>query len=306
MTVKVFAPAKVNLTLHVTGQRDDGYHLIDSLVAFAPVGDCLTISDTPVSSLTVEGPEAAGVPTDMNNLVMKVAQIMAPGRGLAMTLEKNLPVASGIGGGSSDAAAAFRGLSDWVKDEPEFARLQSLDDQAFEAEFRPTLEKILELGADIPMCLLPWSQRVRGIGQKCERVKMPSLPALLVNPRVSVSTADVFKALKQKDNPPMEEALPNFSTVSDMVKWLGEQRNDLAAPAVKICPEIETVLTVLSGLEGCLLARMSGSGATCFAIFDTPEIAHAGAVKLYRDYPNWWRSGGGLGSWIEKSAPIFS
>lgn len=305
MTVSVFAPAKINLTLHVTGQRDDGYHLIDSLVAFAPVGDLLEISDAPVSSLTVEGPEAAGVPVDMDNLVMKVAEIMAPERSLAMTLEKNIPVAAGLGGGSADAAAAFRGLwNNW--DESTLKRMEALTEEQIRAEFQPTFGRVVELGADIAMCVASMKQRARGIGGKDTPVEFPDVIALLVNPRVAVSTKEVFQALKQKDNSPMEEVLPTFDGPINFSEWLAQQRNDLEVPALKICPEIGTVLGVLRGLDGCLLARMSGSGATCFALFDAPEAARAARTLVMRGYPDWWVSGGWLGNWVEKAAPKFS
>ena len=306
MTVNVFAPAKVNLTLHITGQRDDGFHLIDSLVAFAPVGDHLTISDAPVLSLTVEGPEAAGVPADMNNLVMQVAKIMAPDRGLAMSLHKNLPVASGIGGGSTDAAAVVRALLDVGDTDAEFEKFVSQSDEEFKRSVVSTLKHVIELGADITMCLLPGQQRVSGIGEKCERVELPILPALLVNPRIAVSTKEIFGALKLKENAPMDDELPDFKGVSDFADWLSRQRNDLETPALQICPDIGKVLGYLGALDGCLLARMSGSGATCFAIFKTPEIAQANAKIIQRERPEWWLSGGGLGTWIEKSEPVFS
>ncbi len=305
MTVKVFAPAKVNLTLHVTGQRDDGYHLIDSLVAFAPVGDDLEISDAPISSLTVEGPEAAGVPADVDNLVMKVAEIMAPGRGFAMTLHKNLPSAAGIGGGSADAAAAIRALMGDV-DQVELERLEGLSEDKIRAEFGSTLGKVVDLGADIAVCVAPTWQRVRGIGGICEVLDFPALPVLLVNPRVAVPTPAVFKALKQKENAPMQDTIPPFKGIPDFSDWLVCQRNDLQAPALKICPEIGEVLDALAGLEGCLLARMSGSGATCFAIFETPELLRSGSLKIGKKHPDWWRSAGWLGNWIERSVPKFS
>lgn len=305
MTVSIFAPAKVNLTLHVTGQREDGYHLIDSLVAFAPIGDQLTMSDAPVSSLTVEGPEAAGVPADMNNLVMKVAEIMAPDRALGMTLHKNLPVASGIGGGSADAAAAFRGVfGQWS--EGDLERIDGLADDQIKAEFQPTIGRVVELGADIAMCIACTKQRARGIGGKNSPVEFPDVFAVLVNPRVAVSTQEVFRALEKKDNHPMEEVIPAFDGVTDFAAWLALQRNDLETPAKQICPEINTALNLLGGLDGCLLARMSGSGATCFAIFASPEAADLAQKQVRRDNPGWWVSGGWLGNWVDKSVPVFS
>ncbi len=306
MTVSVFAPAKINLTLHVTRQRHDGYHLIDSLVSFAPVGDQIIISDAPVSSLVVEGPEAEGVPTGMGNLVLQVAEIMAPGRGLAITLKKNLPVASGIGGGSTDAAAVIRTLLDVGDTDAEYERIMSLDEDALGNKYSAIIENVFTLGADIMMCVLPGPQRVRGIGNKCDAIELPSLPALLVNPRIAVSTRDVFKALEQKELPPMAQVIPTFARASEFINWLALQRNDLETPAFEICPEICDVLKVLEKLDGCLLARMSGSGATCFVLFDNLELARAAQKKVRFDYPAWWVSEGKLGDWIEKSAPVFS
>jgi 4-diphosphocytidyl-2-C-methyl-D-erythritol kinase len=221
-------------------------------------------------------------------------------------LEKNLPVASGIGGGSADAAAAVRALFNVGKTEAEIDRFISLSDSDFKINVMPTLEQVIALGADIPMCLLPGQQRVRGIGEKCEQIELPLLPALLVNPRIAVSTNEVFKALKQKENVPMVNDLPDFDGVCGFADWLTLQRNDLEIYARQICPAIGDVLDYLRTLDGCLLARMSGSGATCFAIFGTPQIAQSNAKAIQRDHKGWWLAGGGLGTWIERSAPVFS
>ena len=306
MTVRVFAPAKVNLTLHVTGQRADGYHMIDSLVAFSPVGDLITICDNEVTSLTVDGPEAAGVPVDKGNLALQAADIVAPGRHVSILLEKHLPVSSGIGGGSADAAAVVRGLVlDW-SEEVGVRETFSLNVENFEAKFGPLIEPLMSLGADIPMCLLPRPQRVRGIGGKSKPIEIPLLPALLVNPRVSVSTQSVFTALEQKNNPPMDDDIPDFSGPVDFCEWLATQRNDLETPAMRICPEIAQVLQALRNLKGALLARMSGSGATCFVVFETPAEAQAAGQRMQDDHPNWWIAGGLLGDWTEKSTPEIS
>jgi len=282
MTVSVFAPAKINLTLHVTGQRDDGHHLLDSLVVFAPVGDQLQIEGHDINSLTVVGPEGANVPADANNLALRAAEMVAPDRPVSIRLEKYLPVSSGIGGGSSDAAAVVRGMmADW-------------DDRT----------SLMALGADVPMCLRPHPQRVRGIGEISEPVHLPPLPAVLVNPRVSVSTPAVFRALDAKKNTAMPEQIPKFGGVVDLCVWLSDQRNDLEEPAIQLCPEIGQVLKVLGGLDGALLARMSGSGATCFAIFETEELATAARQEIAKIYPNWWLASGVLGDMVERSKPI--
>ncbi len=302
MTVDVLAPAKVNLTLHITGQRDDGYHLLDSLVVFAPVSDRLIMQDGNTLSLTVEGPERAGVPADMNNLALRAVGILAEdGEGISLLLEKHLPAASGIGGGSADAAAALRGMlmrrlesggEDWVPPSDE--------------ELRPHAEAILALGADVPMCLLSQPCRVRGIGEKIEFVQLPPLPALLVNPRVPVSTPEVFSRLAKKDNPSMPETLPTFGDSAAFVDWLATQRNDLEAPAVDIAPEIGVVLDVLHAAEGCRLARMSGSGATCFAIFPDSESATAAGEVIRAVHPDWWLGGGVLGDQLALAEPRVS
>ena len=302
MTVEVFAPAKVNLTLHITGQRDDGYHLLDSLVVFAPVSDRLIIQEGNTLSLTVEGPERAGVPADMKNLALRAAKILAEeGEGLSLLLEKHLPAASGIGGGSADAAAAMRAML--------MRRLEGAGEDwgpPPDEELRPHAEAILALGADVPMCLLSKSCRARGIGEKLEFLALPSLPALLVNPRVPVSTPEVFSRLAVKDNPPMPEALPTFEDAASLVGWLATQRNDLETPAIEVAPEIGAVLDVLRAAESCGLARMSGSGATCFAVFPDSETAIAAGEVIRAAHPEWWLAGGLLGDQLTRAAPRVS
>lgn len=261
-----FAPAKVNLTLHVTGQRADGYHLLDSLVMFADVGDRVTVAPADQMSLTVTGPMAAGVPDDARNLCWRAAQ--AFGAPVAITLDKHLPAAAGIGGGSSDAAAVLRGM-----------------EQLFG---RPYGGDPLSLGADVPVCMVAQAARMSGIGETVTPLDMPPLRAILVNPRVEVSTPAVFKALARRDNAPMAP-LPNSSAgAAEMLAWLAEQRNDLEVPAASLCPAIPQVLGALSSLDGVRLARMSGSGATCFALFDPDAQTEAMARDLQAAFPQWW------------------
>lgn len=260
-----FAPAKINLALHVTGQRSSGLHELDSLVAFASVGDRLTARLSDVTTLSVTGPMAEGVPTDARNLVLRAAGFL--GLDAAFTLEKNLPAAAGIGGGSSDAAAALRLLC------------------AVTGREMPEGTEVL--GADVPVCLAPRATRMRGIGERLERVSMPPLPAILVNPRAGVPTGAVFARLDRKDNPPMA-ALPAFTDPEQVAGWLAEQRNDLEAPALEIQPVIGTLLARLAALPGVLLARMSGSGATCFALFATCSEARDAAQRLGDENPGWW------------------
>ena len=298
--VKVFAPAKINLTLHITGQRDDGYHLLDSLVAFATVGDTLELSQAGVFSLTVEGPEAAGVPADMDNLALRAAHLNGAERKAAITLTKTLPSASGIGGGSADAAAAWRGMlalgdaGDTVAD-----RAYLMPDVLVETQARA----LLALGADIPMCVACLPVRVQGIGDKLTPHKVPTVPAVLVNPRVPVSTPDVFKALTSKDNSPMPATLPAFETAGDLIQWLHGQRNDLQVSAITIAPEIATVLDRLGQCAGAQLVRMSGSGATCFALFDDVDAAKSAAETLFHERPDWWVAGCMIGDMMKLGLP---
>ncbi|ALI55270.1 4-(cytidine 5'-diphospho)-2-C-methyl-D-erythritol kinase [Celeribacter marinus] len=267
MTVKIFAPAKINLTLHVTGQRADGYHLLDSLVAFVDIGDQITAQRADQSSLIVTGPFADGVPTDATNLVMKAAQIS--GLHMQMGLDKRLPPSSGIGGGSTDAAATLKAA----------ARLGASP---------VTPAQALRLGADVPVCLAAKPMRMRGIGEDVQQIKLPALHMVLVNPRVAVSTPEVFKRLEAKDNAPMPEVLPDWPDGVAFADWLTTQRNDLQRPAVKVMPEIAAVLTALALLPNVLATRMSGSGATCFAVFERREEAEAAAAQLAHGNPWWW------------------
>ncbi len=264
-----FAPAKINLTLHVTGRRGDGYHLLDSLVAFADVGDRITLRPAPQgASFRVIGPRAQGVPEGPENLVRRAAEL-AGGAALDITLDKHLPAAAGIGGGSSDAAAFLRA----------HARLTGRALPPAQA---------LTLGADVPVCLVPRPQRMRGIGEVLEAAALPQLPAVLVNPGVSVPTPQVFGALPRADNPPMPEALPRLEGPVDAAEWLAEMRNDLQPPAEALRPEITQVLEALRARPGCLLARMSGSGATCFALMEDAAAADRAAKALAAASPGWW------------------
>ncbi|WP_420327809.1 4-(cytidine 5'-diphospho)-2-C-methyl-D-erythritol kinase [Mameliella sp.] len=263
--IEVFAPAKINLTLHVTGQRADGYHLLDSLVMFADVGDRVTVARAEEMSLRVTGPMAPGVPDDARNLCWKAAEVF--GEPVAITLDKCLPAAAGIGGGSSDAAAVLRGM-----------------ERLFD---RPSGVSALDLGADVPVCMTAQAARMQGIGEKVTPLGMPPFPALLVNPRVEVATPAVFRALRRKDNGAMAP-MPEAGGASAAIEWVSGQRNDLQAPAVAVQPVISEVLERLENLAGVRLARMSGSGATCFALFDTRAAADSAGATLSSARPDWW------------------
>ncbi|NNF71214.1 MAG: 4-(cytidine 5'-diphospho)-2-C-methyl-D-erythritol kinase [Rhodobacteraceae bacterium] len=270
-TVRAAAPAKINLTLHITGQRPDGYHLLDSLVAFAKFGDYVTIQAGNTLSLTVEGPEAKGVPSDMANLALKAAALYKTDAGAALTLRKFLPAASGIGGGSSDAAAALRGLSHF-HDLP-----------------LPDADAILALGADVPVCVAARTARMTGIGDQVDVLPdLPETDIVLVNPRVGVATAAVFGALESKSNAPMPDAIPPWNSTEDLCLWLRSQRNDLEAPALSHAPVIADCLASLNEF-GALFARMSGSGATCFGLFESDGFSAKSARKFILDrHPDWW------------------
>ena len=271
------APAKVNLALHVVGQRADGYHLLETLVAFTRFGDHVSLSQAEETSITASGPFAAEVPLNASNLILHAHDLLTsafPGRKLdpvLLSLEKNLPVASGIGGGSSDAAAAAILL----------ARHWGLE--LTESDLAPLL---LPLGADVPMCVAARPLIARGTGAELEYVTLPRLSIVLVNPGVPLATPPVFRALQKKDNaalPPM----PGFANAKDVIGWLGETRNDLEAPAARLVPAIHDVLAELSG-ERASFARMSGSGATCFGIFLSDDDAGRAAKNITERHPSWF------------------
>jgi 4-diphosphocytidyl-2-C-methyl-D-erythritol kinase len=274
------APAKVNLTLRVVGRRPDGYHDLESLVVFASVGDALTLAAGPYLSLTVRGPTAGSSGALTDNLVLKAANALAErvrvlksGR---FVLSKRLPVAAGLGGGSADAAAALRLLA---------RRNQlALDD-------RHLCEAARSTGADVPVCLDPRPRLMSGIGNLLSApLELPRLAAVLVNPRVAVPTKGVFEKLAaprvvraakvSEDYPPTDRA--------SLVEYLIDRGNDLESPAIVLQPVVAEVLEALRCLSGCRLARMSGSGATCFALFDNTKAAAAAARALRERKPDWW------------------
>jgi 4-diphosphocytidyl-2-C-methyl-D-erythritol kinase len=271
------APAKVNLTLRVLGRRADGYHEIESVVAFAGVGDAVTFRPGGALALAVSGPTAAAAGDVADNLVLKAARALAERvEGLKLgrfTLSKRLPVSAGLGGGSADAAAALRLLARANRMTPDDPRLM----QAARAT-----------GADVPVCLDPRVRLMRGIGDiLSDPLDLPRLFALLVNPGVAVATKDVFAAL----NVPPAEPASQAGAPAESARLLAEitnGRNDLEGPAIELEPAIAEVLAVVRKLPGCRLARMSGSGATCFGLFDSTRAASAAARTLRVGYPAWW------------------
>lgn len=272
----VLAPAKINLALHVTGRRADGYHIIDTLVAFTRFGDRLTLAEAERDEFSVSGPFADAVPADGDNLVLRaVASLRAAGGGggpVAILLEKNLPAASGVGGGSSDAAATLRAL----------AGLWKLDIEASE------LARIgLTLGADLPMCLAARPLIGRGIGEELVDVAgFPPLGTVIVNPGKAIATADIFSALQQRDGSALPP-LPRQLDFHSLCNWLETTRNDLEAPARQLEPAIDAALAALRK-GGAHFARMSGSGATCFGLFESGNLAKRAAASIRERRPGWF------------------
>ena len=273
------ASAKVNLYLRVVGKRADGYHLLDSLVVFAGTGDRLSAQESEDLSLSLTGPFGAALMAEPDNLVLRAARTLADHAGLVarahLTLEKHLPVASGIGGGSADAAAALRLLCRVWNLTPAPADLARM---------------AAGLGADVPVCLGSRPARMRGIGEILEPSPwLPPYGLLLVNPGAAVSTVAVFRARNGGFTP--EAALPDrWHDLPEMAACLADLGNDLEGPAIALCPIIADVLAAIAAVPGCRLARMSGSGATCFGLFDEPEAAERAARDLAR--PGWWSWGG--------------
>jgi 4-diphosphocytidyl-2-C-methyl-D-erythritol kinase len=282
------APAKVNLTLRVLGRRADGYHEIESLVAFAGVGDALSFAPGGALALTVQGPSAAQAGATADNLVLKAARALADrvptvGAG-TFDLEKRLPVAAGLGGGSADAAAALRLL----------ARANGLasDDPLLYAAARAT-------GADVPVCLDPRTRLMRGIGEVLfGPFTLPPLQGVLVNPGVALATKAVFARWKPPAAPVVPADLTVLTAMSkrdQLVRFLLSQANDLESAAIALAPVVADVLLELSSQPHCELARMSGSGATCFAVFASAADAIKAAEAIHAGYPNWWVRATALG-----------
>jgi 4-diphosphocytidyl-2-C-methyl-D-erythritol kinase len=276
--ISIAAPAKINLYLHVTGMRNDGYHLLDSLVTFASSHDIITIE--PANNLTMinRGPFGKGLPITVDNLVMhaaeKLQRLTGVSDGAKITLTKNLPIASGIGGGSADAAAAIKGLIRHWGIHPSLHDLSVLS---------------LGLGADVPICLFGKAAYMGGIGEEIVPVfALPEAPIVLVNPRVSVSTPAIFKARKACFSPANRfDATP--TTLYSLIDFLKDGCcNDLMEPAIQTKPIIGDALHLIKMTSGCQLARMSGSGATCFGFYHTQSEASKAAEAIRNAYPKWW------------------
>lgn len=274
------APAKINLALHIVGRRPDRFHLLESLVVFADVADELEAVEAPTDRLIITGPFATGLGSGETNLVSRAiaafrerwsAQVRT---GLTVTLRKNLPVAAGLGGGSADAAAALRLMAGLATDEIATTDLMALG---------------ATLGADVPMCLISRPCLVGGIGEVVR--PLPSFPAchvVLVNPLMPVATADVFRRLVEHENealPPLPDPL---TRPAQLGIWLEETRNDLEPAAIGLVPQIGKLTDEMRRLPGCMLARMSGSGATVFGLFGSGPLAHQAAHDLRSAHPGFW------------------
>jgi 4-diphosphocytidyl-2-C-methyl-D-erythritol kinase len=275
MLVREQAHAKINLALHITGRRPDGYHELDSIVAFAAVADVLTIAPAGAVSMDLSGPFAGALRSEEANSVTAAwrllndfsAQHGAPIAPVKFHLEKNLPVASGIGGGSADAAAALRGLIRY------FGLTVEPDDLSALA---------LRLGADVPVCLQKQSSRMRGIGDIIEPIQLDLPEAIvLVNPLIPAPTSRVFESLNLEPGQPFGAGIVNLH---DIESW----RNDLTAPALTLVPEIAEVIGSLNFQPGIICSRMSGSGATCYGLFESLGTARAAAEVIAEKHPDWW------------------
>ncbi len=264
------APAKINLALHIRGRNPDGLHEIDSLIAFADCGERVSLSRQSESLLQVTGGFANNLPGDRSNLVLRAASLAGAPDGIGFNLYKNIPVGAGLGGGSADAAAVFRLLY-----------------RQFGCAI-PSMDAMAELGFDIPVCLFSQSARICGSDHKLSIVgSMPRLPLLLVNPGISLSTAAVYGELDFGVQGQLSP-LPGICSQQNLVDWISHHENGLLARAIRVVPEIGDVICRIESLDGCRVARMTGSGATCFGAFLDVREANRAADLLRREQPSWW------------------
>jgi 4-diphosphocytidyl-2-C-methyl-D-erythritol kinase len=275
--IRVFAPAKINLFLHVGEKRASGYHALQSLMAFADVGDELAIEPASDLSLSIEGPFAGALTGEADNIVLKAARALAQKAGVAananITLTKNLPVASGLGGGSTDAAAALRGLCKLWRVNLTEADLQSI---------------AISLGSDVPVCLKGRPCWVEGAGEKLTVIPIfPLLHVVLVNPGVAVSTAEAYRTAQTKSGTGQEHSA-TFRDANALIAFLETVHNDLEEPAFRLAPIVHDVINALCEEQATLLARMSGSGATCFGLYGSADAAREVAAKISKAHPGWW------------------
>jgi 4-diphosphocytidyl-2-C-methyl-D-erythritol kinase len=272
--VRVFAPAKINLFLHVGSKRADGYHDLQSLVTFVEAGDALEIASAPRLSLEIDGPFGQALARDSNNLVLKSGRALGESLGkdlhARLKLTKNLPVASGIGGGSADAAATLRGLAELWGTAP------------------ATVELAASIGSDIPVCLASRTAWMEGRGERVTLLDdLPAMDLVLANPGVALPTAGVFSLLVDRSGTGGPSPPRDLTSLADLVRYLQVTRNDLEAPARSIAPIIDEVLQSLRS-RGALLARMCGSGATCFGLYSNAADAAEATRAITMSYPQWW------------------
>ncbi len=274
------APAKINLSLHVTGRRPDGMHTLESLVVFGGVGDRLQAGPDPDDHLLVDGEFAKFIKTDASNLILRALGAFrsrwpdALQTGVRIKLVKNLPVAAGIGGGSCDAAATLGIL----------AQMSGMP-----VSSRELFEVALDLGADVPVCLKKQPALMGGVGEKLGRVPpLPQMHMVLVNPGISASTGEIFSRLSRRNNPPMPKMPPRFASAQSLARWLGTTRNDLVEPASGLVPQINELSGFFHNDQNCLFARMSGSGATVFGLYERRRNAVDAAKALQQNWPGYW------------------
>lgn len=277
LMITEFAPAKVNLSLHLTGQKADGYHVLDSIVCYVDIGDNVSIKPGRPGELKVNGPFATDLPSANQNLVIKAANLFGDIELSQIILEKNIPVTSGIGGGSADAAATIRLLSK-VYNKPE-----------------PSIKKLISLGADVPVCMHKGIVRMMGVGEEIiSLTPAPKVGILLVNPMQALSTADVFNTVKKKKNSGISMHGYLEKKLSSWFEWIGSMRNDLTSSAIDFVPEIKLIIDKLMACDGAKVVRMSGSGATCFALFDDFDLLVSAQNKVSKDCPSFWCKAGRL------------
>jgi len=268
MKIKSFAAAKVNLALHVRGLKSNGYHELHSLVTFANIGDIIEVRPSNELKLTIEGPFADNVPKDTDNIVVKAAKFLLPDGKAHINLIKNLPVEAGLGGGSADAAATLRSLS----------KLWNI----------PIPKTPEVLGADVPICLLKETAIVQGIGEKITPVSIPSnLHIVLIKPNIGLSTAKVFKNLKNKHNEKMC-TFKGTDSIEEFANYLNKLRNDLLQTSITIVPLLRDIINFLNVQNGNYYTQMSGSGTTCFGLFDDEVSAMRALSQAKIKFPNMW------------------
>jgi len=274
------APAKINLSLHVVGQTDKGYHQLQGLTVFTKLCDELSAQEAKKDSLDITGPFAKALAGERSNIILKAFQLFRqhwPNSlpdGLHVSLDKMLPVAAGIGGGSADAAAALRMA----------ARISGRNVAIGELS-----EIALELGADVPMCLFSRTCLIGGVGEKIQIVDpFPKLHLVLANPGVAVPTAEIFRKLKSKSNPALPPLPTEVEHSAALALWLQDTRNDLELPAFEMVPQLSELTREINKLPGCILSRMSGSGATVFGVFGAETPAMSAAQQLHQLFPNYW------------------